>query len=268
MNSPELDAGLLLRTTAGWSAAELIARSGDLVPAAVKGRFDALIDERASRRPLQHLVGEVEFFGLTLAVGRAALIPRPDTETLVETALDRFSTNDPAPLRIADVGCGSGAIAIALAFHLPAAHVFAIDNAAEALDLAAANIRRCHLGSRIRLVGGDLLADFGPQTLDGVVANLPYIPDAEIETLEPEVRDHEPRAALSGGPDGLDPLRRLGPMAATALRPGGALAIELGAGQAEAAGRILRRAGFRGLETRSDLAGIPRVLMGSVREGA
>ena len=268
MNSPGFDAGLLLRTAAGWSAAELVARSGDRLPAAVKGRFDALIDERASRRPLQHLVGEVEFFGLTLTVGPEALIPRPDTETLVEAALARFSKHDPAPLRIADVGCGSGAIALALASRLPAACVFAIDVAPEALELAAANIRRCHLESRIRLVGGDLLADFGPRTLDGVVANLPYVPEAEIDALEPEVRDHEPRTALAGGPDGLDPLRRLGPMAATVLRPGGALLIELGAGQAEEAARILRKAGFGGLETRTDLTGTPRVLTGSVREGA
>lgn len=212
-------------------------------------------------------MGEVEFFGLTLTVGPEALIPRPDTEILVEAALARFSASRATPLRIADVGCGSGAIAVALASHLPAAHVFAIDNAPGALELAAANVRRCNLGSRVRLVGGDLLADFGPGTLGGAVANLPYIPDADIAALEPEVRDHEPRTALAGGPDGLEPLRRLGSMAATVLRPGGALLIELGAGQAEAAGRILRGVGFSGLETRADLAGIPRVLMGSTREG-
>ena len=262
MNSPEFDAGLLLRAAAGWSAAELIARSGDRLPAAAMDSFDRLIDARAARRPLQHLVGEVEFFGLTLAVGPEALIPRPDTETLVEAALARFSKRSPAPLRIADVGCGSGAIALALASRLPAACIFAIDNAPGALELAAANIRRCGLGPRVRLVDGDLLADFDPGTLDGVVANLPYVPDAEIDTLEPEVRDHEPRSALAGGPDGLDPLRRLAPMAATVLRPGGVLLIELGAGQAEEAGRLLRKAGFGGLETRADLAGIPRVLTG------
>ena len=160
------------------------------------------------------------------------------------------------------MGCGTGAIALALASHLPMAFVFAIDNAPGALELAAVNIRRCNLESRVRLVGGDLLADFEPATLDGVVANLPYIPDAEIETLEPEIRDYEPRAALAGGPDGLDPLRRLGPMAARVLRPGGTLLIELGAGQAEEAKGVLGRAGFGDLETRADLAGIPRVLMG------
>lgn len=253
-----------MRTAAGWSAAELLARSGDPLCAAARNSFDTLIAARAARRPLQHLVGEVEFFGLTLTVGPEALIPRPDTETLVEAALARFSGSSPTPLRIADVGCGSGAIALAIASHRPAARLFAIDNAPGALELAAANVRRCNLGSRVRLVRGDLLADVHSGTLDGVVANLPYIPDAEIDGLEPEVRDHEPRDALAGGPDGLDPLRRLGPMAATVLRPGGTLLVELGAGQAGEAGRILRGAGFGDLETRADLAGVARVLTASV----
>ena len=205
-------------------------------------------------------MGEVEFFGLTLAVGPEALIPRPDTETLVEAALARFPKTSAVPLRIADVGCGSGAIALALASRLPAAHVFAIDNAPGALELAAANMRRCNLGSRVRLVRADMLADFNPATLDGVVANLPYIPDAEIVGLEPEVRDHEPRDALAGGPDGLDPLRRLAPMAARVLRPGGQVLVEIGAGQAGAATGILVDAGFGPVESIPDLQGNPRVL--------
>ena len=264
MNSPELDAGLLLRTAAGWSAAERIARSGDLLPAAVKGRFDALIDERACRRPLQHLVGEVEFFGLILTVGPEALIPRADTETLVEAALARFEGSGPAPLRIADAGCGTGAIALALASRLPAVRVVALDNAPGALALAAGNVRRTNLESRVRLVAGDLLTPLASRSLDGVVANLPYIPDREIGGLEPEVRDHEPRSALAGGPDGLDPLRRLGPMAARAVRPGGRVLVEIGAGQEDAATGILMDAGFRPVESLPDLKGIPRVLAASL----
>ena len=236
----------------------------DPLPAAVKGSFDALIAERAARRPLQHLLGEVEFFGLTLTVGPEALIPRPETETLVEATLARFPKTSPIPLRIADVGCGSGAIALALASRLPAACVFAIDNAPGALELAAANLRRCNLGSRVRLVHGDLLADFDPRTLDGVVANLPYIPDAEIHRLEPEVRDHEPRGALAGGPDGLDPLRRLAPMAARAVRSGGHVLGEIGAGQHGAATGILMEAGFGPVESIPDLQRIPRVLAASL----
>lgn len=258
-----MDAGLLLRTAAGWSAAELIACTKDRLATAVRVAFDKLIAQRANRRPLQHLVGEVDFFGLTLRVGPGALIPRPDTETLVEAALARFSTPGPSPARIADVGCGSGAIALALASHLPAARIIAVDNARGALHLASENIRRYNLGSRIGLVAADLLAPLVPGTMDGVVANLPYIPNGEIARLEPEVRDHEPRAALAGGPDGLDPLRRLVPMAASALCPGGALLIEVGAGQDEAAAAILCRAGFGVVDTRRDLAGIPRVVVAS-----
>ncbi len=243
----------------------MIAWAGDRLAPAVRASFDVLIAERATRRPLQHLVGEVEFFGLTLTVGPEALIPRPETETLVEATLARFLKTSPTPLRIADVGCGSGAVALALASRLPAACVFAIDNAPGALELAAANLRRCNLGSRVRLVRGDLLADFDPGTLDGVVANLPYIPDAEIERLEPEVRDHEPREALAGGPDGLDPLRRLAPMAARAVRPDGRVLVEIGAGQQGAATGVLTDAGFGPVESIPDLQGIPRVLAASLR---
>lgn len=229
----------------------------------MKGSFDSLIAERTTRRPLQHLVGEVEFFGLTLAVGPEALIPRPETETLVEAALVRFAEKGPVRPRIADVGCGTGAIALALASRLPAARFLALDNAPAALLLAARNVRRCRLCDRVSPVAGDLLTTAGSGTLDGVVANLPYIPDAEIAELEPEVRDHEPRSALAGGSDGLDPLRRLAPMAARALRPGGDLLVEIGADQLPAASTILRAAGFLDLENHPDLAGIPRVLAAS-----
>ena len=237
----------------------------DRLPAAAKASFDALVAERATRRPLQHLVGEVEFFGLTLTVGPEALIPRPDTETLVEAALVRFERNGPAPCRIADAGCGTGAIALALASRLPAIDVVALDSARGALALAARNVKRSELESRVRLVAGDLLTPLASGSLDGVVANLPYIPDGEIERLEPEIRDHEPRDALAGGPDGLDPLRRLAPMAARAVRPGGHVLVEIGAGQQGAATGILLDAGFDPVESIPDLQGIPRVLAGSLR---
>jgi release factor glutamine methyltransferase len=265
VESAAFDAGLLLRAAAGWSGAELIARAGESLSPPIRTSFELLIEERAARRPLQHLVGEVEFFGLTLSVGPGALIPRPDTETLVEAALARFAKKNSPELELADVGCGSGAIAVALGARLPAARVFAIDNAPAALELAAANIRRHHLEARVELRRGDLLADSGPGTLDGVVANLPYIPDAEIAGLEPEVRDHEPREALAGGPDGLDPLRRLAPMAARAIRPGGQVLVEIGAGQKDAATRILAHARLAPIETVPDLRGIPRVLVAPAR---
>lgn len=263
VTSAEFDVGLLFRAAAGWSAAELIARVGDTLSPAVGNAFHRLVSERATRRPLQQVLGRVEFFGLSLVVGPGALIPRPDTETLVEAALARFSSTGGAP-RIADVGCGSGAVALALASHLPAARIVALDNSRAALAVAAENLRRCALGHRVCLSAGDLLSSVGTATLDGAVANLPYIPDAEIETLEPEVRDHEPRSALAGGPDGLDPLRRLAPMAARAVRPGGAVFVEIGAGQERTASRVLEGAGLGPVDATPDLNGIPRVLAAAI----
>ena len=253
----------MFRAAAGWSAAELIARAGDALSPTVGRAFHRLVGERATRRPLQHVLGRVEFFGLSLAVGPGALIPRPDTESLVEAALARFSAIGGAP-RIADVGCGSGAIALALASRLSAARIVALDNSRAALAVAAENLRQCKLGHRVRLVAGDLLRSVGTATLDGVVANLPYVPDAEIEALEPEVRDHDPWSALAGGPDGLDPLRRLMPMAVRAVHPGGAVLVEIGARQEAAASEILESAGLGPVESTPDLNGIPRVLAATV----
>ena len=273
MRSPAFDAALLLRAAAGWSAAELEARLLDPLPEAADEAFRRLVRERAARRPLQHLTGTVEFFELTLAVGPEALVPRPDTETLVEAALARLSPRartpeTPTPLLVADVGCGSGAVALALASRLPAARLLALDNAAPALALAARNVRETGLGERVRVVGGDLLTAVGSRALDAVAANLPYIPDGEIAGLDPEVRDHEPRSALAGGPDGLDPLRRLAAGAARALREGGELFVEIGAGQRRAATAILEAAGFGPVAASFDLAGTPRVLAAPLRPAA
>ena len=273
MRSPAFDAALLLRAAVGWSAAELEARLLDPLPEAANEAFGRLVRERAARRPLQHLTGTVEFFELTLAVGPEALVPRPDTETLVEAALARLSPQartpeTPTPLLVADVGCGSGAVALALASRLPAARILAVDNAAPALALAARNVRETGLGERVRVVGGDLLTAVGSRALDAVAANLPYIPDGEIAGLDPEVRDHEPRSALAGGPDGLDPLRRLASGATRALREGGELFVEIGAGQRRAATAILEAAGFGPVAASFDLAGTPRVLAAPLRPAA
>lgn len=263
--APEFDAGLLFRTAAGWSAAELAARSGEPFPPEANEAFRDWIRERAARRPLQHLTGKVEFFGLTLAAGPGALVPRPDTEILVEAVLSRFAGTG-GGLRIADVGCGAAPVALALAANLPSASVFACDNEAPALALAAENARATGLAGRVRIVASDLLTACRSGSLDIVAANLPYIPDGEIAGLEPEVRDHEPHSALAGGPDGLDPLRRLAGAAARVLRGGGGLFVEIGAGQAASAALLLEAAGFGAVEARADLAGIPRVLSASGTE--
>ena len=257
--SPDVDVRLLLRFAAGWTEADLVARLGDPLPGAAEQRFGRLVAARAERIPLQHLTGSVEFWGIHLEVGPEALIPRPDTEILVEVTL-RALRGKPDIVRFADVGCGTGCVALALARSLPRSHVFAVDISAAALRLTARNVRRVGLSERVTLVRGDLLSGFASETLDFVVANLPYIPDTEFEGLEPEVRDHEPRLALAGGPDGLAPLRRLAPMAARTLAPGGRLAVEIGFGQQDSARKILAEAGLVGIAAAPDPAGIPRVL--------
>ena len=391
------DARLLLRAATGWSAAQVVSESRRPLPDEVEAVFGNLVRERAARRPLQHLTGRVEFYGLPLAVGPGALIPRPDTETLVEAVLDfvhrrqppagdsdeEMPTGDEAPLfapkektapgapddrkppggktppavtgdeeptgapgdeaplagpnemalpgapdegaptdgktppggpngkvaadapllrvaplrivplRIADVGCGAGPVALALADALAApprraagapspdgsaassespvraanpsfprspGFVVGFEIASAALALADENRRENGLEEQVALVRGDLLTAARPGSFAVVAANLPYVPRAEIERLEPEVRDHEPRGALDGGEDGLDPLRRLLPLAARALAPEGALFVEIGAGQRAEASRTLAAAGWRDLRTIPDLAGTPRVL--------
>ncbi len=290
--SPGFDARRLLRHALGWTSAELAAFAGASLPdaarrdfARVRSRFERLVEDRAARRPLQHLVGRVSFFGLDLAVGPGALIPRPDTETLVEAALVWVTAREApvgapnsgsailrshpngglasrglSPLRIADVGCGSGAIALALASRLDSSIVLALDISTAALDLTARNAVAAGLASRVHPVRADLLQPLADRSLDLVTANLPYVPSDEIPTLEPEVRDHEPRLALDGGPDGLDPLRRLAPMAARTLGRDGRLIIEIGAGQEQTARAILTNAGLGPTETHLDLSGIPRVV--------
>lgn len=258
--SPAADARLLLRAAAGWAAAELVAEGRSRLPPGALAAFERLVTERAARRPLQHLTGAVEFCGLPLAVGPEALVPRPETELLVEAALDFARAAGPPPLRLADVGCGAGPIALALAARLPQALVAGFDTEPAALRLAARNRRANGLDGRVALVRADLLTAARPGAFRVIAANLPYIPSAEIGALEPEVRDHEPRRALDGGRDGLAPLRRLLPGARRTLEPGGRLFLEIGAGQREAATRLLSAAGFRPVAALPDLAGIPRVL--------
>lgn len=197
------------------------------------GPLRELVRRRAQREPLQHLLGTVEFLGLTLASDARALIPRPETEQLCEMLASEGKAEGCAWGRgvIVDVGTGSGCIALALAAALPEARVIGVDAHDAALALAAENAARTGLAQRVTLLKGDLLSPVeGP--LDLVVANLPYIPAAEVGSLQEEVR-REPVTALDGGPDGLDVIRRLLPQAVAKLRKGGRLALEFGLGQAE-----------------------------------
>jgi release factor glutamine methyltransferase len=252
----EADAAVLAAHVLGTTRTGLVLAARTPFDADAAARFEALVARRAARVPVHHLVGEREFWSLAFRVDGRVLVPRPETELVVETAL-RVA---PGASRIVDVGTGSGAIAIALARELPSATVVALDVDPDALDVARENGAR-H-APRIAAVRGDLLAACREASVDVVVSNPPYVATADLAGLAPEVRDHEPRRALDGGPDGLDVVRRLVAEAARALRADGWLVSEIGAGQAEAAGAVVARDGrFVSWWTVDDLAGIPRVLV-------
>jgi release factor glutamine methyltransferase len=219
--------------------------------------YRAKVVRRAAREPVQYVLGEKEFWSLPFAVSPAVLIPRPDTEVLIEEALRLV----PRARRILDVGTGSGAIAVALAHELPEACVVAMDISAEALVLAAANARRNDVASRIELRQGDMAClPEGP--FDVIVSNPPYIPEADLAGLAPEVRDFEPRQALCGGADGLDCYRTLAAQARGRLAPGGWLLVEVGIDQAPAVEQLLAEAGLDERFRRRDYGDVPRVVGG------
>ncbi len=222
--------------------------------AAVRG----LVARRAKREPLQYILGTQEFCGLEFVVTPAVLIPRHDTEVLVEEALRRA----PQAMSVLDIGVGSGCIAVALAKQLPHAQVWGVEQSSAALALAQQNAERN--GVRVTLCEGSLFEPFGGQRFDLIVSNPPYIPTADLETLQPEVREYEPRAALDGGADGLDFYRIIVPAALEHLSLGGWLMVELGIGQAEAVLGMLGQAGFSDCFTAKDPNGIERVVGGRI----
>lgn len=252
---PEADAQVLVAHVLGTSRAGVYAAGRDPLPAGVAARLGALLGRREAREPVAYLVGAREFWSLALVVDRRVLIPRPETERLVDVAF-RVA---PAARRVLDCGTGSGAIAAALARELPGSWVVASDRSREALAVAAVN--RARHAPAVALVAGDLVDCFGPAAFDLVVSNPPYCADGEIAGLAPEIRDYEPRGALTGGPAGLDALVRLVAGAARVLAPGGWLLVEVGAGQAPAVEGFLQRDG-RYTETVVELdhAGIARVV--------
>jgi release factor glutamine methyltransferase len=262
--SPELrpsasrDATLLLLHTLGISRAALLADPGRALTPGQHTAYEALILRRLGNEPVQYITGEQEFYGLTLHVTPAVLIPRPETEHLVETVLSEL---DPvAPLHVLDVGTGSGAIAIALAHHLPNAQVTALDLSPEAIEVAHSNAVLNSLDHRIRFLVSDLLsAVSGEPAFDVVVSNPPYIPTADRSTLHPQIRDFEPAAALFAGADGLDIYRRLIPQAHAALKPNGLLALEIGHRQREDVLDLLTD--WNDVRVVNDLQDIPRVVL-------
>jgi release factor glutamine methyltransferase len=259
VESPQLDAELLLAHLLGRSRTYLYAHLGDEAPAEAAADFEALLTRRAAREPLPYLLGEWEFMRLRLKVAPGVLIPRPETEILVEQAAARL----PSRARVLDVGTGSGCIALGVAALLLQAQVTALEASPAAVAIARENVLRAGAGERVTVVEGRFPeAARALGVFDGVVSNPPYIPSAEIDGLAPEVRDHEPCLALDGGADGLDVVRTLIEEAPRLLRPGGVLAIEVGSGQVPRVQDLLRAAGgWEDVEAAVDLAGIDRVVL-------
>jgi release factor glutamine methyltransferase len=255
------DAVYLLRYGLGISGATLIASHDRVLTPEEQAAYQAMIARRLTNEPIQYIIGEQEFYGLPLHVNPAVLVPRSSTEDLVEAVLGELNVSPQIDgLRIVDVGTGSGAIAIALAHHLPHAAVTALDLSSAALEVAAGNAERNGVAERIRFFESDLLtAIAGEPGFDAIVSNPPYIATFERESLHPQIRDFEPDVSLYGGPAGLDLYRRLIPQARAALRQNGLLAMEMGRGQSDAIGELL--AGWNDLRIVDDLQRIPRVAL-------
>jgi len=252
------DASTLLQHFLGIDRATLIAHPERSLTRDQLAGYQLLITRRLRFEPIQYILGETEFYGLRLKVSPAVLIPRPETELLVEAVLHRLPHDQ--PLHLADIGTGSGAIAIALANSLPTAHVTALDLSPDALAIARENAHTHAIADRITFLESDLLAALPTRTkLDAIVSNPPYVPLADSPTLHPQVRDYEPSLALFAGPTGLDLYRRLIPQAFRHLHPGGLLALEIGFGQRDALASLLSN--WHSVAFLPDLQGIPRVTL-------
>jgi len=258
IDTPELDARLLVGQALGLDHAALVAQAARPLGAAEAAALDALVARRLAHEPVARILGAREFWSLPLRITPAVLVPRPETETVVEAVL-AVAERD-RPLRIADLGVGSGAILLALLRELPMAFGIGSDRDPAALAVARDNAQRLGLAAR----AGFVLCDFGTAlgACDVVVSNPPYIPTQHIAALAPEVRDHDPRAALDGGPDGLAAYRAIAADAARFLAPGGWLAVEIGIGQENTVPALLDARGLAVAgAARRDLAGHPRVVM-------
>ena len=257
VDDANLEAEILLRHALGFDRAALFSRLQEEIDKKQWNSFERLVDRRANHEPTAYIIGHKEFYGVDLEVSPDSLIPRPETELLVDEAL-RGTPKQPCAL--ADVGTGCGAVAIALAMRLPHHTVYAIDSSEKALALTARNVERLGLSDRISLLHGDLV-DPLPQAVEVIAANLPYVKTSDWQELPPEIRDHEPREALDGGPDGTAALERLLRSAVSCLRPGGCLVAEIawdeGKRLMDVAGECFPEAQVSVIK---DLAGLDRIL--------
>ncbi len=223
-------------------------------------RFAVMVDRRAAREPVHRILGARDFWGLSFRLSPDTLEPRPDSETIVEAALHAVGANRAASLRLLDLGTGTGCLLLALLSELPAAGGVGTDRAPGAVRTARENARTLGLGARVAFLVADWTAALaGP--FDLIVSNPPYIPDAAVPALAPEVRDHDPRAALAGGPDGLAPYRTIAADLPRLLAPGATAVFEVGAGQADDVAAIGRAAGLDPVAVRADHGGVPRAVV-------
>lgn len=257
-----LKAELLVAHILGIGRLDLLGRGDGHLTTDQMVRLQTFADRVAAGEPLQYVLGETDFHGRVFATDRRALIPRPETEELVQAVLadtDLWCRDAPA---IVDVGTGTGCIALTLAAERASARVIAVDLSAEALDLARANEARLGLAGRVSWRRGDLLEGVAADSADAVVSNPPYVASAEIDTLALEIRGHEPRLALDGGTDGLRVVERLVAEAFAVLRSGGTLWLEIGDGQAAAVRRLMAARGFERTRALRDLGGHERIVSG------
>lgn len=251
------DADVLARHVLGWDRARMLAEGREPEPEGFAAGLDALIARRARREPVAQIVGRREFWGLDFEVTRDVLIPRPETELIVEEALEWIGAG---ARRIIDVGTGTGCLAVAIAHSAPEVSVVATDLSAAALAVARRNAAAHGVNGRVRFVAADLLEGIGARA-DLIVSNPPYVPDPHAAGLQPEVVRYEPRVALFGGASGLDVIDRLLQQAHGHLTPGGGLIMEIGLGQGPDLEPLVAERGWTLLRVRDDLQGIPRTLV-------
>ena len=276
VESPRLQAELLLAHVLKLPRMKLYLNFERALTEPETGTFRELVKRRAQREPLQHIVGSTSFCGLEIAVNRHVLVPRPETELLAEAGWSFLSTLDPRPSTVLDFGTGSGCIAIALAVKSPTAKITALDISPDALALAQQNATKNNATDRIEFIQGDGFQALvgrvtpcvptserndAPCLFDLIISNPPYIPTAEIATLDPEVRDYDPRAALDGGADGLDFYRRLAMESRPFLKPGGKIMLEFGEGQAGAIQEIFEKQKWIVEAIRTDYTQRQRILI-------
>lgn len=261
MESPTIDARLLLEAAGPISRADILADPHRPLPDDAAVRLEGFVARRERREPVSLILGRKAFWTLELNVGPGVLTPRPDTETLLDVVLAAFQPGE--AFTVLDLGVGSGAILLAILAERPLSRGLGVDVSEEALAIARDNAANLGLRGRAAFLRGDWTLGLDSASFDLVVANPPYIPSADIATLAPEVRDHEPRRALDGGPDGLDAYRRLAPEILHVLKPGGRFAVEIGPAQAIAVKALFEAAGGEDITVHLDLAGRDRVVAGA-----